>query len=65
MKNGQGKYLFVTIKRSSVADIDEFVGVWSKAYNYANMDFYTGIIAKDKIEISDLTKLLNGKMVCR
>ena len=61
MENAQNKYLFVTIKKNSFADLDEFVEVWSKAFNYPNMDSYTSNISKEIIELSDLRKLFVWK----
>src|SRR5437773_4616453 len=61
MENILDKCLFVTITRNSLANIDEFISIWSKGYSYPNMEFYTDMISKEQIGISDLQKLFEWK----
>ena len=61
MKDIQSKFLFVTITRNTLANIDEFINSWHKGYNYSNMEFYTDIISKEQIDPSELQRLFKWK----
>lgn len=61
MKSNHSYYKFATVRRDDLANINEFVDVWSKSYAYQNMTLYTEPISKEHLEIDDLRNLFEWK----